>query len=158
FPWTSPGGAVITSGAFKENMTRTLGLADWRGFPARRQASLAAGRLRGIGVAMYVENDGSTPTEFAEIQATGRGRGVVHVGTQDFGMGHQTLFSQIAGDALGVPFDSVDVVFGDTDRVARGAGSHGSRSARVGGGAVVTGARKLIEHGRELAATMLEAA
>jgi carbon-monoxide dehydrogenase large subunit len=157
-PWTSPGGAVITSGAFEENMARTLDLADWRGFPARRQASLAAGRLRGIGVAMYVENDGSTPTEFAEIQATGRGRVVVHVGTQDFGMGHETLFSQIAGDVLGVPFDSVDVVFGDTDRVARGAGSHGSRSARVGGGAVVTGARKLVEHGRELAATMLEAA
>jgi carbon-monoxide dehydrogenase large subunit len=73
-------------------------------------------------------------------------------------MGHDTIFSQIASETLGVPFDRIDVVFGDTDRVARGAGSHGSRSARVGGGAVVMSARKLIEEGRALAARMLEAA
>jgi carbon-monoxide dehydrogenase large subunit len=73
-------------------------------------------------------------------------------------MGHATVFSQIAAEALGVPFDCVDVVFGDTDRVARGAGSHGSRSARVGGGAVVASARKLVEAARPLAAALLEAA
>ena len=157
-PWTTPGGAVVTSGAFAENLERALALADWRGFSARRTESLARGMLRGFGLAMYVENDGSTPTEFAEIQATGDGRVVVAAGTQDFGMGHDTVFSQIAAETLGVPFDRVDVVFGDTDRVARGAGSHGSRSARVGGGAVVVGARKLIEEGRALAAQMLEAA
>ena len=157
-PWTTPGGAVITSGAFAENLDRALGLADWPGFAARREASRREGRLRGIGVALYVENDGSTPTEFAEVQATGAGRVVVHAGTQDFGMGHDTVFSQVAAEMLGVDFDRVDVVFGDTDRVARGAGSHGSRSARVGGGAVVGGARQLVEQGRALAATLLEAA
>jgi carbon-monoxide dehydrogenase large subunit len=107
---------------------------------------------------MYVENDGSTPTEFADVEVTGAGRVVVRVGTQDFGMGHDTMFSQIAADALGVPFDAVDVVFGDTEHVERGAGSHGSRSARMGGGAVVGSARKVIEVGRELAASLLEAA
>src|SRR5262245_52679202 len=157
-PWTTPGGAVVTSGAFAENLERALALADWPGFSARRAESLARGMLRGFGLAMYVENDGSTPTEFAEVQATGDGRVVVAAGTQDFGMGHETVFSQVAAETLGVPFDRVDVVFGDTDRVARGAGSHGSRSARVGGGAVVVGARKLIEDGRALAAQMLEAA
>ncbi|HKA62152.1 MAG TPA: xanthine dehydrogenase family protein molybdopterin-binding subunit [Methylomirabilota bacterium] len=157
-PWTTPGGAVVTSGAFAEHFDRALELADWRGFPARRAESAGRGMLRGFGVAMYVENDGSTPTEFAEIQATGDGRVVVAVGTQDFGMGHDTVFSQIAAEALGVPFDRIDVVFGDTERVARGAGSAGSRSARLGGGAVVVGARKLIEEGRALAAEMLEAA
>jgi carbon-monoxide dehydrogenase large subunit len=156
-PWTTPGGAVLTSGAFEESMTRALELSDWRGFPERRQASQAAASLRGIGLAMYVENDGSTPTEFAEVEATASGRAVVRVGTQDFGMSHDTVFSQIAADALGVPFDVVDVVFGDTDQVPRGAGSHGSRSARMGGGAVVGATRKLIEAGRELAATLLEA-
>jgi carbon-monoxide dehydrogenase large subunit len=157
-PWTTPGGAVVTSGAFAEHFDRALELADWRGFPTRRKESAARGLLRGFGLAMYVENDGSTPTEFAEIQATGDGRVVVAVGTQDFGMGHDTVFSQVAADTLGVPFDRIDVVFGDTDRVARGAGSAGSRSARLGGGAVVVGARKLIEEGRALAAEMLEAA
>ncbi len=158
FPWTTPGGAVLTSGAFGENLDRALELADWRGFAERREASHARGVLRGFGLAMYVENDGSTPAEFAEIQATADGRVIVSAGTQDFGMGHDTVFSQVAAETLGVPFDRVEVVFGDTDRVARGAGSHGSRSARIGGGAVVTSARKMVDEGRALAARMLEAA
>ena len=158
FPWTTPGGAVVTSGEFRRNLDRALELADWNGFPARRAASQARGELRGFGVAAYVENDGSTPTEFAEVQATGDGRVIVCAGTQDFGMGHTTVFSQVAAETLGVPFDCIEVVFGDTDRVIRGAGSHGSRSARVGGGAVVASARKVVEEGRPLAARMLEAA
>ena len=158
FPWTTPGGATLTSGAFKQNLERALELADWSNFPARRTASRAKGALRGFGLALYVENDGSTPTEFAEVQATGNGRVIVSAGTQDFGMGHDTVFSQVAAETLGVPFECVDVVFGDTDRVARGAGSHGSRSARMGGGAVVVSARKMVEEGRALAARMLEAA
>ena len=158
FPWTTPGGAVVTSGEFRRNLDRALELADWTGFPARRAASQARGELRGFGVAAYVENDGSTPTEFAEVQATGDGRVIVCAGTQDFGMGHATVFSQVAAETLGVPFDCIEVVFGDTDRVIRGAGSHGSRSARVGGGAVVASARKVVEEGRPLAARMLEAA
>jgi aerobic carbon-monoxide dehydrogenase large subunit len=158
FPWTTPGGAIVTAGAFAAHLERALELGDWPGFPARRAASERRGRLRGFGVAMYVENDGSTPTEFAEVEASGDGRLIVCVGTQDFGMGHATVFSQIAAEELGISFDQVEVVFGDTDRVARGAGSHGSRSARVGGGAVVVSARKLVEEGRPLAATLLEAA
>ena len=157
-PWTTPGGAVLTSGAFAPVLERALELADWPRFADRQAASRASGRLRGIGCAMYVENDGSTPTEFAEVEVTAAGRVVVRVGTQDFGMGHDTMFSQIAADALGVPFDAVDVVFGDTEHVERGAGSHGSRSARMGGGAVVGSARKVIEVGRELAPNLLEAA
>src|SRR5262249_6255724 len=90
FPWTTPGGAVVTSGAVRDNLHRALELADWCGFPARRAKSAARGMLRGFGLAMYVENDGSTPTEFAEVQATADGRVVVAVGTQDFGMGHNT--------------------------------------------------------------------
>ena len=157
-PWTTPGGAVVTSGAFGDNMARALSLIDWNGFPERQRASAVAGRLRGIGLASYVENDGSTPAEFAEVEATGGGRVVIRVGTQDFGMGHATVFSQVGAEALGVPIDRVDVVFGDTDQVARGAGSHGSRSARIGGGAVVGGAAKVVAEGRRLAAQMLEAA
>jgi carbon-monoxide dehydrogenase large subunit len=157
-PWRTPGGAVLTSGAFRENLERALSLADSGGFPARRAATRVAGKLRGLGVAAYVENDGSTPTEFAELHATGDGRVVVLAGTQDFGMGHATVFSQIAADALGVPSDRIEVVYGDTDRVPRGSGSHGSRTARLGGGAVVVGSRKLVDEARRLAAQMLEAA
>jgi carbon-monoxide dehydrogenase large subunit len=157
-PWTTPGGAVLTSGAFADNLERAARLADWSGFPARRAAAHASGRLSGIGVALYVENDGTLPSEFAEAEATPDGRVVVRVGTQDFGMGHATIFSQVAATILGVPFDRVEVVFGDTDRVERGVGSMASRSARMGGGAVVFGTRKLVEVGRAVAARMLEAA
>ena len=154
-PWTMAGGNVLTSGNFAGQMTRALELIDWKGIEARRTAP---DRLRGIGVALYVENDGSTNTEFAEIEATADGRVVACVGTQDFGMGHATMYSQVLADALGIPPERVDVVFGDTDRVARGSGSHGSRTARMGGGAVVASAAKLVEEGRAVAASLIEAA
>jgi carbon-monoxide dehydrogenase large subunit len=157
-PWTAPGGAVYTSGEFGPNLESALELADWPGFAARRADSDDRGLLRGIGLAMYVENDGGVPQEYAEVAAAADGTVTVSVGTQDFGMGHETMYAQVLADELGIPFGSVRVVFGDTDKVARGAGSHGSRSARIGGGATVMGAAKMIERGKELAAEMLEAA
>lgn len=157
-PWRTPGGSVLTSGAFAGQMERALALIDWPGFAARREASAAVGLRRGIGLALYVENDGSTNTEFAEIEVTAAGRVVVGVGTQDFGMGHATMYSQVVAGALGVAPELVDVVSGDTDRIPRGSGSHGSRTARMGGGAAVGSARALIEDGRRLAASLLEAA
>jgi carbon-monoxide dehydrogenase large subunit len=107
---------------------------------------------------MYVENDGGTPSEFAEVRTSADGTVTALVGTQDFGMGHETMYSQILVSELGVPFDAIRVVFGDTDQVQRGAGSAGSRSARIGGGAAVLAAREMVEKGREVAAEMMEAA
>ncbi|NKB58829.1 MAG: molybdopterin-dependent oxidoreductase [Alphaproteobacteria bacterium] len=157
-PWRMAGGAVITSGAFAANLDRAVELSDWHGAEARRAAAEAQGRLHGIGLAMYAENDGSTPTEFAEIAVGSDGRVTAFLGTQDFGMGHATMYSQILSERLGVPFADIDVVFGDSDKVRRGAGSHGSRSARMGGTAAVMGADKVIGRGREVAAALLEAA
>ncbi|MDA1309397.1 MAG: xanthine dehydrogenase family protein molybdopterin-binding subunit [Proteobacteria bacterium] len=157
-PWTSPGGNLYSSGAFEANMDRALIVADHAGFPARRTTSAATGRLRGFGIGNYVENDGGAPSEFAEIVARQDGGVVLYVGTQDFGMGHDTMYGQILSEQLGIGFDDIQVVFGDTDTVKRGAGSHGSRSARIGGGAVVFGAKALVKRGAELAAAKLEAA
>jgi len=162
-PWTAAGGNRIESGNFERHLERALELADWPGFAARRAADAGRGVLRGFGLGIYVENDGGVPTEFAavgvEAGAEGEGGSVtLRVGTQDFGMGHATMYAQVMAAELGVPFESVRVVFGDTDEVARGAGAHGSRSARIGGGAAVAGARKVVERGRELASEMLEAA
>jgi carbon-monoxide dehydrogenase large subunit len=156
-PWASPTGAVYTSGDFQRVMDRALALAEWHSFPSRQQKSEARGLRRGIGFGMYVENDGSTPTEFAEVTAEVDGRVSLYVGTQDFGMGHQTIYSQILSDELGLPFDDIDVVFGDTAQVKRGAGTHGSRSARMGGTASLFGARQMVANGKEQAADMLEA-
>ena len=165
-PWITPGGALITNGAFSDNLARAVEVAGWHDAPARRQAASAKGRLHGIGLAMYAENDGSTPTEFAEVVVSGSvgdgvdgdGRVTVMVGTQDFGMGHSTMYGQILSDTLGLDFDDIDVVFGDTDRVKRGNGTHGSRSTRMGGTAIVMSGEKVIHRARDEAAEMLEAA
>jgi carbon-monoxide dehydrogenase large subunit len=153
-PWRMAGGGVLTSGAFNGNLDQAAALAAVDG-PAD---TVPSHWLRGQGVAMYVENDGSMTTEYAEVEALSDGKVLIRVGTQDFGMGHQTMYAQVASDRLGLDFDDIDVVFGDTDVVKRGMGSYGSRSARMGGGAVVYGAEKMVERGRELAADMLEAA
>ena len=92
------------------------------------------------------------------MRIDGQGEVLLHVGTQDFGMGHATVFAQVAADVLGVEPAAVHVVDGDTDLIAVGFGGHGSRCARIGGGAVVQGARAVVEQGRELAAELLEAA
>ena len=157
-PWRMIGGATVTSGAFADNLDRALMLADLRGIAARRARASTEGRLHGFGVAIYTENNGSTPTEFAEVAVDGTGKVTAMVGTQDFGMGHATMYSQILSQWLGVAFEDVSIVFGDTDRVRRGVGSFGSRSARLGGTAAVLGAEKVIERGQDIASELLEAA
>ena len=157
-PWRSPTGAVYPPADFVRNLDFGLQTIDWNGFADRRRASEADGRLRGIGVSTYVENAGGAPSEFADVRVDGSGEVVMHVGTQDFGMGHSTVFAQVAADVLGIEPSRVRVVDGDTDLVAAGFGGHGSRCARIGGGAVVQGTRAVLERGRELAAELLEAA
>jgi len=156
-PWRMIGGAIITSGAFADNLDRALMIADPRGIGARRARASTEGRLHGFGVALYTENNGSTPTEFAEIAVDGAGKVTAMVGTQDFGMGHSTMYSQILSERLGVAFEDVSVLYGDTGRVRRGVGSFGSRSARLGGSAAVLGAEKVISRGRKIASDLLEA-
>jgi carbon-monoxide dehydrogenase large subunit len=157
-PWRSPTGAVYPPADFVGNLEIGLEAIDWHGFAKRRSASEERGRLRGIGVSVYVENAGGAPAEFADVRVEGGGEVVLHVGTQDFGMGHATVFAQVAADVLGIAPAAVRVVDGDTDLIAAGFGAHGSRCARIGGGAVVQGTRAVVERGRELAAELLEAA
>ncbi len=163
-PWRSPTGAVYARTDFQRNLDIGLEAIDWDGFPKRRAEAAARGRRRGIGVSVYLENAGGAPTEaaktaeFAQIQVDGAGEVVIHVGTQDFGMGHATVFAQVAADALGLEPAAVKVIDGDTDLIATGFGAYGSRCARIGGGAVVQSARALVEQGKGLAAELMEAA
>ncbi len=163
-PWRSPTGAVYPRTDFGRNLDLGLEAIDWHGFPARRAAAEKDGRRRGIGVSVYLENAGGVPSEaakaseFAQIRVNGAGDVLLHVGTQDFGMGHATVFAQVAADALGLEPAAVKVVDGDTDLIAIGFGAYGSRCARIGGGAVVQSARAVIEQGKGLAAELMEAA
>ena len=146
------------SGEFERNMDDALTRAEHVGFAGRRADSQARGRLRGIGMAYYMEATEGLPEDSANIALTAEGRVTVLTGTQDTGQGHRTTFAQIVADYLEVPFDSIAIVQGDTDRIPEGPGTGGSRSVIFGGAAMADAAKNVIEQGRGLAAEMLEAA
>ena len=161
-PWESPTGARYQRNDFFGSLEAGLDRFGWDGFAERRAASALQGLRRGRSVTTYIENAGGALTEFADlrVEADGPDDGRVRalVGSQDCGMGHATVFGQILAEKLGVAPDRVIVEDGDTDRIPQGGGSHGSRTMRIGGGAVHNGALSLIEAGRPLAADLLEAA
>src|SRR5690606_28540922 len=115
-------------------------------------------KLRGIGMAYYVERCGGGLEERAELRINPAGEVTVLIGTQSNGQGHETAYAQIVEEKLGIPFDKVRVVQGDTDVIATGRGTGGSRPLPVGGNAVVGAAERVIAKCRRIAADMLEAA
>jgi aerobic carbon-monoxide dehydrogenase large subunit len=157
FPYRTHLGDVYDSGDFARMLDRALDAADWQGFPKRKEESKKRGKLRGRGVAVYLEWTGAIPTETVDIEVAADGTVTVFSGTQAMGQGLETSYSQLVNELLGIDVGKIRIVQGDTDR-ATGVGSVGSRSAFVGGSALVAAARKLIARGRELAAETLEAA
>jgi carbon-monoxide dehydrogenase large subunit len=157
FPFRTHLGDTYDSGNFKRILEQALATGDWGGFEQRRQASRRRGKLRGRGVAVYLEWTGAIPTETVDIEVDAEGTVTVFSGTQAMGQGLETSYTQLVNEVLGVAADKVRIVQGDTDR-ANGVGSVGSRSAFVGGSALVAAGRKMILRGRELAAEALEAA
>jgi carbon-monoxide dehydrogenase large subunit len=150
-------GDVYDSGDFGRMLEQALAAADARGFEDRRNDSKARGKLRGRGVSAYLEWTGAIPTETVGIEMAADGTLTVFSGTQAMGQGLETSYSQLVNELLGIDVEHIRIVQGDTDR-ATGVGSVGSRSAFVGGSALVAAGRKMIARGRELAAEVLEAA
>ena len=157
-PYRSASGASLADADFGANLERVLGLADWDGFASRRAEAATRGRLRGIGVVVTVESAGGVPREFADIEIDTAGEVLVRVGTRNFGMGHETVYAQVLADRLGVSPERVRVIDDDSDAVREGAGSHGSRAMRMGGGAVSLAADALIARATPLAAELLQSA
>ncbi len=157
-PHTTPLGLTYDSGDFARNLGDALAAADSAGFAARREESRARGRLRGLGHAVYIEQSGFPPDEFAEARFDPSGNLTLLMGSQSSGQGHQTAYAQLASEKLGLPLDRIRVLQGDTDAIAFGRGTGGSRSLPVGGAALVHAADKLIAKGKRIAAQLLEAA
>jgi carbon-monoxide dehydrogenase large subunit len=153
-PYTTPMRLVFDSGDFAGYMERALEIADYSTFPSRRTAGK---RLRGIGIANYVESPVGAPRERIELHVTREGIDIV-AGTQSTGQGHETSFAQVAADALEVPMEKIRLRTGDTAFVKAGGGSHSDRSLRFAGTLIVSSARRLIDLGRNAAAAKLEAA
>src|SRR6185369_9912998 len=157
-PYQTPLGLNYDSGEFARNLDQALAAADLAGFPGRRAESRARGRYRGLGHAVYIEQSGFPPDEFAELRFDPSGTLTVLMGTQSSGQGHQTAYTQLAAERLGLSFDKIRVLQGDTAMIGFGRGTGGSRSLPVGGAALMHAADKLIDKGKKIAAHMLEAA
>jgi aerobic carbon-monoxide dehydrogenase large subunit len=157
-PYQTPLGLNYDSGEFARNLDQALAAADLAGFAARRVEARARGRYRGLGHAVYIEQSGFPPDEFAELRFDQSGTLTILMGTQSSGQGHQTAYTQLAAERLGIDPGKVRVLQGDTAAISFGRGTGGSRSIPVGGASLVQAADKLIAKGRRIAAHLFEAA
>jgi carbon-monoxide dehydrogenase large subunit len=153
-PYRSPMGLTYDSGAFARNMARALELAQWDSFEERRAAAHANGKLRGIGVANYIESPVGAPRERIELTVLPEGRVDIVSGTQSTGQGHETTFAQVIAQHLGVTIASVTLRTGDTAFVSVGGGSHSDRSMRLGGMLLVDTAMQIVATGKRVAASL----
>src|SRR5881409_1920344 len=157
-PYKNPLGATYDCGDFATSMEKALELGDVAGFAARRDAARRRSRLRGLAVVNPIEQAAGAQPEFAEIRFAPSGSATVLMGSKNQGQGHETTLKQILNEQLGL--DPADVLYvdGDTDRVAFGMGTMGSRSTVIGGTALWMAADKVIVKGKKIAARLLEAA
>jgi carbon-monoxide dehydrogenase large subunit len=156
-PYTNPMAQVYDCGQFEKILDQGLKLADWRGYPARRETSKRTGKLRGRGIATFLEwTSGMAFDERVTVTVTPDGMIEVSSAVQAMGQGIATSLAQLAVDVFQVPLDRIRVVMGDTDR-NNGFGSAGSRSLFIGGSAVHVASTKTIDEARKLAADALEA-
>ena len=158
FPYRNVAGELYDVGDFERVLDRALVEADVAGFAARKAASRRAGRLRGLGLSYYVEFDPRRPERDDDDRLRRRRDGRAPVGTQSNGQGHETAFAQILAERSGIPFESVRFVQGDSDRIATGGGTGGSRSATMQGNSINHAADQVIARFRPLAEEELEVA
>jgi carbon-monoxide dehydrogenase large subunit len=160
FPFATTTGVTYDSGDYERSLDLALeavGYDELRAEQARRREAGDAQQL-GIGLSVYVEitNGGAEP-EFGAVEITPEGGAVVRTGSFSHGQGHETAYAQVAADRLGLPLDKVTVLYGDTDQVARGGGTYGSKSLQIGGTAAAQAATEVVEKAKQLVAEELEA-
>ncbi len=171
FPYETPVALTYDIGDYEASLDKALSMIDYDGFAARKEEAKARGKLRGIGLSSYIEACGVAPSslisrfgagaglwESAEVRFNATGTVTVLTGTHAHGQGHETTFGQLVADALGVPYDDVEIVHGDTSQIPMGMGTYGSRSMAVGGSTIAKACDKVILKGRKIAAHLLEAA
>jgi len=161
-PWKTALTFTYDSGDFPGAFERVLTISGWAGFEARRTAAAARGRLRGIGFAFAIEIAGGPIDrpfeEYAEVRIDPTGSMLLAIGTHNHGQGHETSLRQIASETLGLEGERIEIVYGDTDLVAHGRGTFGSRSMSSGGAALLAASAKVEAKAMRIAAHLLEAA
>ncbi|MEP2533918.1 xanthine dehydrogenase family protein molybdopterin-binding subunit [Shimia sp.] len=144
FPYKSATGETYDVGDFHRVLDRAAEFADWDGFGARKAASAAAGKLRGLGLCYYIESILGDPSESAKVEFNEDGTASIFVGTQSNGQGHETVYTQFLSDQTGIPVHLIEVVQGDSDRIASGGGTGGSRSVTVQNTATLATVDKMV--------------
>lgn len=156
-PYVTATGKVYDTGEFEGHLRLALDRADYAGFESRRSEAARRGRLRGIGMASYIEACAGGSPENALVRLDADGGATILIGTQSSGQGHHTAYAQLVGAELDLPPEMIRMVQGDTDAVKTGGGTGGSRSIPVGGASVRGASRKLAEQLKHLAGDKLEA-
>ncbi|WP_116082288.1 xanthine dehydrogenase family protein molybdopterin-binding subunit [Tropicimonas sp. IMCC34011] len=170
FPYATPVAVEYDTGDYHATLDKVLEISDWAGFDARLEKSRARGKLRGIGLAHYIEACGIAPSnlvgqlgaraglfESATVRVNATGGITVMTGSHSHGQGHATTFAQVVADMIGIDASQVEISHGDTANTPMGMGTYGSRSIAVGGSAMVKATEKIIAKARKIAAHMLEA-
>ncbi|WP_299870241.1 xanthine dehydrogenase family protein molybdopterin-binding subunit [uncultured Roseobacter sp.] len=171
FPYATPVAVEYDTGDYVATMDKLEEMADLSGFEARRKASEAKGKWRGLGVNCYIEACGIAPSnlvgqlgaraglyESATVRVNATGGLVVMTGSHSHGQGHETSFAQVVADMIGIDENMVEIVHGDTANAPMGMGTYGSRSLAVGGSAMVRATEKIIAKAKKIASHLLEAA
>src|SRR5712691_7675687 len=156
-PYKAPNGTTYDSGDFTGLLDQALALADWGGFPERRAESRSRGKLRGRGISDYLELTGPPGREMGGIRFAPDGIVTIITGTLDYGQGHASPFAQVLATRLGIPFQKIRLLQGDSNQLIAGGGTGGSKSMIVSGNAIVHASDKVVEAGRQIAAHVLEA-
>ena len=170
FPYQTPVALQYDTGDYEASLDKALELSDYGGFEGRKKDSESRGKLRGIGISTYIEACGLAPSavagslgaraglyEAANVRVNPTGSVTVFTGSHAHGQGHETTFAQVVSDKLGIPYENIEIVHGDTGRVPFGMGTYGSRSQAVGGEAIVRAINKVIDKGSKIAAHLMEA-
>jgi aerobic carbon-monoxide dehydrogenase large subunit len=170
FPYQTPVAVVYDTGDYEASLNLALKMSDYAGFAARKAEAKNRGKLRGIGIASYIEACGIAPSslvgalgaraglyEAATVRVNPTGSVSVLTGSHSHGQSHETTFAQVVADKLGIDMNAVDIVHGDTAKIPFGMGTYGSRSLAVGGTAIIKALDKVIEKGRKIAAHLMEA-
>ena len=171
FPHQTPVIMTYDAGDYNASLKKAMELADVKGFAKRKRESARHGKLRGLGYSTYIEACGIAPSqavgslgagvglwESAEVRVNPTGNVEVLTGSHAHGQGHETTFAQLVSERLGIPFESVSIVHGDTDKVQFGMGTYGSRSGAVGMSAIVKALDKIEAKAKKVAGFMMEAA
>jgi carbon-monoxide dehydrogenase large subunit len=157
-PYKNAAAMTVDSGDFGAIFDKALKAGDVAGFAKRKDESKAKGKLRGLGVGSYMEVTAPPNKEMGGIRFENQGGVTMISGTLDYGQGHAAPFAQVLSQNLGIPFEKIRLLQGDSDEIVFGAGTGGSRSAMMGGGAIALAAKVVVDKGKALAAEALEAA